>query len=179
MTAATAGDGMRWFSDCRTVAEVKVCYRELAFQHHPDRGGATVTMQDINAAYHAMLQGMHGQQTEGDDGITRAYWYHAGREAGAVEVLDKLIALRMADVDIWLIGTWVWAAGNTRPYRGPLKATGLRWHSKRAAWYWAPPGRRSRYNARASLADLADTYGAEHFAAEQAERESLIAGGAA
>lgn len=38
-------------------AEVKRRYRELAMQHHPDRGGDTATLQAINAAVEILLGG--------------------------------------------------------------------------------------------------------------------------
>jgi DnaJ-class molecular chaperone len=45
-----------YFSKCSTVEEVKSLYRTLAKQHHPDLGGDTATMQEINSQYHATPQ---------------------------------------------------------------------------------------------------------------------------
>ena len=108
----------------------------------------------------------------GDDGKARKYWYNREREEAAAALVGELLTLRMTDVDIWIIGTWVWATGDTKPHRAGLKALKMRWHSKRVCWYWSPPGYRSRYNSRASLADLADTYGARQFAHDQRETEA-------
>jgi curved DNA-binding protein CbpA len=41
----------KFFTDCRTIEEVKNRYRDLAKKYHPDLGGDTVTMQFINAEY--------------------------------------------------------------------------------------------------------------------------------
>ena len=46
--------------DC-TLEDVKAAFRELARQHHPDRGGDPKTMQRINAAREAAEQELgHG-----------------------------------------------------------------------------------------------------------------------
>ena len=42
---------IKYFYDCHTLEEVKRKYKELAMLHHPDRGGNTATMQEINLEY--------------------------------------------------------------------------------------------------------------------------------
>jgi DnaJ-class molecular chaperone len=42
---------MKWFNECKTIEEVKAEYKKLAKQYHPDLGGDTATMQEINKAY--------------------------------------------------------------------------------------------------------------------------------
>lgn len=42
-------------SDPITDAEIKIAYRRLAMQHHPDRGGDTETLQEINQAAAVLL----------------------------------------------------------------------------------------------------------------------------
>jgi DnaJ-domain-containing protein 1 len=38
-----------------TVQEIKSAYRALAMQHHPDHGGSTERMREINLAYAAIV----------------------------------------------------------------------------------------------------------------------------
>lgn len=42
---------MRWFNGCNSLDEVRTLYKKLAKQHHPDLGGDTLTMQEINKEY--------------------------------------------------------------------------------------------------------------------------------
>lgn len=42
---------MKYFNNITSFAELKKQYRTLAIQNHPDKGGDTKTMQEINAEY--------------------------------------------------------------------------------------------------------------------------------
>ena len=42
---------MTYFQNIHSLAELKKQYRALAIQHHPDKGGSTETMQQINAEF--------------------------------------------------------------------------------------------------------------------------------
>ena len=42
---------MKWFNNPETLEDLKKQYKKLAFQNHPDRGGKTSDMQEINAEY--------------------------------------------------------------------------------------------------------------------------------
>ena len=39
---------MKWFNNPRTLEELKKQYKKLAVAHHPDLGGNTADMQEIN-----------------------------------------------------------------------------------------------------------------------------------
>lgn len=164
---------MNYFTRGMTPAEIKARYRELAMEWHPDRpqnrerqAEATAKMQAINAAYHAALKNADGFTEKGTDGEQHTYRYNEANEAAATEIIDKLLQLKMENVDIALIGAWVWVIGETKQYKEMLGKDGLKlsWHSKRVAWYWKPTEWQSRYNSKASLEDLAKYYGVKHFA---------------
>ena len=42
---------MKWFTDVRTVEELRKQYRQLMKKHHPDVGGSTEDAKEINAEY--------------------------------------------------------------------------------------------------------------------------------
>ncbi len=154
---------MNYFKDCHTVAEIKKRYRKLAMEHHPDRGGDTATMQEINAAYHAALAKKHETAEAGSDGREHTYYYNEDHEQAIIEKIDELIAQNLTGCDIWLIGKWVWIVGETKPHKEALKEAGCKWHAKRKCWYWKPTAGRHRYAKNSSLSDLAYTYGAKRF----------------
>ncbi len=119
-----------FFTDCTTIDEVKARYRDLAKQHHPDRGGSTETMQRINSAYSiAVIQIARGEnrtESEINDILTDNEKYRAA--------IDAIINL--PGINIELVGAWIWVTGNTRIYKDELKAAGYFWASKKLAWYF-------------------------------------------
>ncbi len=48
---------MHYFSSCQTPDEAKRLCRQLALEHHPDKGGSTQVMQNINIEYAKYLKG--------------------------------------------------------------------------------------------------------------------------
>ena len=42
--------------DYNTIQEVKSAYKKLAFQYHPDKGGSTEIMQEINNEYDKLIK---------------------------------------------------------------------------------------------------------------------------
>jgi hypothetical protein len=160
-----------YFINFLTVEQIKAEYRRLAMLHHPDRGGDTATMQEINQQYTAALKRCDGQQSKDDAGNDHTYRYNAVREQEVMDALHAILRIKM-DAKIWLIGCWIWIVGDTRPVKDQLKALGCMWHAKRLAWYWrtAEQGK-WRSHSPLGLDGLAEKYGVRGFTARQTNTE--------
>ena len=167
---------LKHFQDCHTVEAIKTRYRELARSNHPDLGGDTATMQQINAAYQQALKNSDGQTSPGSDGKEHVYRYNENLEAELIEVIGKTLSLKMQGVEVWLIGTWIWAIGDTKPYKEALGREGLgyKWNSGRACWYYHVGAWTGR-NSSGSLGDLADRYGAQELRDREAKKTKKLA----
>ncbi|HUV81762.1 MAG TPA: hypothetical protein VMW53_01615 [archaeon] len=149
-----------FFAGCTSPGEIKSRYRELAMKYHPDRGGDTRTMQDINSEYHSLLKSKHGFKWQREDGEWKEYKYNFQNEQYVVDALERLLDLELpADVEIMIIGLYIWVTGNTKPIKEELKEIQFKWHSKRQCWYWRPAWMMSNYSGQ-PLSVLAATYGA-------------------
>jgi hypothetical protein len=172
---STHTDTAAWFTDCITVESIKTRYRQLARQHHPDLGGDTATMQDVNAAYHAALAACDGQESHDEAGRAHSYHYRREREQEIMDKIADLLRVLPVGVELALIGLWVWIIGTTREdttTRAALKTAGCRWHVRRGCWYWRPAEMRHYgRQARGSLTDLAMRYGCRTFE----NRDDMIA----
>lgn len=148
-----------YFAGLNTPEEIKRAYRDLARQHHPDLGGDLETMKAINAAFHAALSGQNGKTNDG-----RTYKYNAKSEQEIMDVIAEL--LKLPNLEISLIGYWVWIQGDTKPVKDQLKAQKCRWHSGRSCWYWKPAWCGKTRSNPGGLDTLAAKYGYQGFTSD-------------
>lgn len=161
-----------YFAHCADVAAIKSEYKRLALRYHPDRpGGDTATMQEINAQYKRALAGQHGKTSTDEQGQEHTYYYKEAAEQAIIDKITEVIqsGILGANVELWLIGTWLWVKGDTKPHRQKLGKEGLgfMWNHNRQCWQWHLP---TKWRSNASphgFEYLASKYGAAHIAAHQ------------
>ena len=141
-----------------TVEQIKINYKKLVVKHHPDLGGDLETMKALNNAYEAALKSCNGQTSKDDQGQEYTYKYNQEIEKALMDKIIELLSLNMENVEIDLIGTWIWITGDTKPVKDKIKQAGCTWHSKRGCWYF----KIGKYYGRSSpdsLEELAKKYG--------------------
>ena len=165
---------MSYFANCQTVEQIKAEYKRLAVQNHPDRGGDSEVMKAINDAYEAALKACDGQMSKGTDDREHTYKYEAEREKEIMEMIEKLIAI-IGDhqIEIMLIGRWVWLLGETKPLKEELKALKCKWHRDRKCWFWRSADDRG-HGRGGNLDELAQKYGAENFTQKARSRKKAV-----
>ncbi len=151
-----------YFTNCKNANESKAEYRRLAMQYHPDRGGDLETMKVINVEYHDHLRGFDGQSFRGFDGKDHTYRYTYETEQEILDKITELFKIKMVNVSIELIGTWLWVHGETRPYREQLKELSLKWHSKRLKWFFHTKTSFRRKYSGTSFDQMRMMYGSEN-----------------
>ena len=149
---------MKYFTNIRTLDELKAAYRRLAMQYHPDMGGDTETMKAINAEHDGLFEALKQKHNATADE------YHQTTETpeefrAIVELLLKLDGLTVE-----LCGSWLWIGGNTREHKEALKAAGCRWSSSKKMWYWRhPEDARGHYRGKRSMNEIRMKYGSQVF----------------
>lgn len=117
----------KFFEGCQTLDDVKKRYKEQALLHHPDRGGDTATMQELNNEYERIIKSNRFEfKTEEERQENLIY----------PEIISQLVTLEGIVIEI--IFKWVWVSGNTKQHRKRLKEIGLMFAPKKQMWYYRP-----------------------------------------
>src|SRR6202012_68346 len=146
---------MKWFNECRTLEEVKATYKKLAKQYHPDLGGDTATMQEINKEYaFASAKAIKGANLSEEEAEHEILSSEAYRNA-----IEKIIYLE--GITIELVGYWIWVTGDTYSVRAVLKEAGFFFASKKLAWYFRTAEYKVSKGGKKSLDEIRDKYGSE------------------
>ena len=66
----------------------------------------------------------------------KSTWYERSNEYTAI--IDALI--NFENIEIELVGTWLYVTGDTRAIKDHLKELKVRWAGKKKCWYWHPEG---------------------------------------
>ena len=117
---------MKYFTNVRTLEELRKEYKRLVKQYHPDNGGDTETIKEINAEYEKMFKILENGSDNKKD-------FDIDLDAAIREAINKVINL---NVNIEICGTWIWISGNTYTVKEELKAAGFKWCSNKKMWSW-------------------------------------------
>lgn len=133
---------MRFFQSVTTEEQLKKAYRELAKKHHPDQGGNHEDFIALKKEYEE-LAGKFNSNTKGEDQYP--------------EIINEL--MKYQDIEIEIIGSWVWVTGKTFPIKTQLKEAGLNFSKRKKAWYWnGGQERKRRYKGSYSLDEIRDMH---------------------
>ena len=164
---------MKWFDNPKTLEDLKKQYKKLAIKHHPDMGGSTVDMQQINAEYEklfAKLKDVH-QTKDGEFYTSRTATTETASEF--MDVIERLI--HMDGIQIEVCGSWLWVTGDTKPHKDELKKLSFRWSSNKSAWYFHRDGYKKRSNRSLSLDEIRGYYGSEVVDTEAGRKNKISA----
>ncbi|MBB6271837.1 hypothetical protein HDF26_002294 [Pedobacter cryoconitis] len=146
---------MKWFNECNSISEVKAAYKKLAKQYHPDLGGDTLIMQQINKEYaFASAKAFRDADLSEEETQKEMNFSEQYRE-----VIEQIIHLEGIVVE--LVGYWIWVTGETYPHRAELKAAGLRFACKKQAWYFCTDEFKARKWSKNTLEEIRVKYGSE------------------
>lgn len=120
---------LHYFEPCQNIDELKIMFRNLCKLNHPDRGGSTATMQEINQEYSYIVQHLN----------TFFYCHNEEEQKKDLNLFASIIEkIEMLPLKIEIIGPWLWVSGNTYPYKKELKQAGLFFAPSKKMWYYRP-----------------------------------------
>lgn len=142
---------MKYFANINTLDELKKLYKKLALENHPDRGGDTATMQEINAEYTTAFENIQKGCTNENDlnEIPEQF----------IDIINAIISF--VGLDIEICGTWIWVSGETKTYKDQLKSLNFKWASKKMMWYWRRDEDQCRSKRKLSMDEIRVKYGSD------------------
>ena len=156
---------MKHFSSVTSLDDLKLQYKKLAFKNHPDRGGKTEVMQEINNEYEQLLNRIINEaskdqyQDSSENG--RGFWSsrseHSEVEKKVKQAIDAIINLDGLDIEI--IGVWVWVSGDTKQHKDKLKEAGFVWNRVQCKWVFI--GKKSNGRGRMTLDQMRELHGSQ------------------
>lgn len=113
-------------------------YKKAIFKHHPDHGGTNQSFIELKNAYEYLMKELkypskkYSSDTKQVEDIMSNY---------SQELINKIMELieKFAtndDININIIGDWIWLDGETKPHKEAIKALGFKFSKNKTAWYW-------------------------------------------
>ncbi|OCL96567.1 hypothetical protein [Arcobacter porcinus] len=113
---------LKEFQDVEGINEAKKIYKALAKKLHPDIGGSEEEFKLLNEIYNHLIE-------------HKIYFSNSSKIDIELEKIISLI-LHFQNINIELIGSWVWVSGDTKEIKEKLKEIGFKWASKKKMWYY-------------------------------------------
>lgn len=150
-----------YITQVETLEELKKVYKKLALQFHPDCGGDEEIMKALNNEYDGLFEKLKNTHKNKDGEFYEKETNETPEEWR--EIIHQLLALKMENVAIEVIGSFLWVSGNTKPYKDELgkNGLGLKWSRNKSAWYLSPDGYRRYSKKSTSLNDIREMYGSQ------------------
>ena len=145
------------------LEELKKEYKRLAMINHPDKGGDAEIMKAINNEYEVMFN-LLKNRTETTTPINET-------PAEYIEIINVLINL--ANINIEIVGSWIWVDGDTYEVKEQLKEIGFQWSKSRKKWYLGEITGSKNYKKESDFDKLRNKYGSQTIQGNKKEKHSL------
>ena len=145
---------LKEFQDIEGINEAKKIYKTLAKKLHPDIGGSEEEFKLLNEIYNHLIE-------------HKIYFSNSSKIDIELEKIISLI-LHFENINIELIGSWVWVSGDTKEIKEKLKEIGFKWASKKKMWYYGEM--KAKNPNPKSMEEIKAKYGSETLKSDKKER---------
>lgn len=149
----------KYIKNVTTLEELKKVYKKLAFKCHPDAGGSDEAMAELNNEYDELFEKFKSKHKNKDG----EFYEKESQETASEwkEIISKLLVLKMENVLIEVVGSFLWVSGETKPYKEELKELGMKWARKKQAWYLSPKGYKRFGKKEFKMDEIRKMYGSQ------------------
>lgn len=132
---------------------LKKQYFKLAKKYHPDAGGTTLQFQQLQNEYDKLLKSL----LSGSNFTSEQKQNEIELDDAMRTIINSLV--NIDDINIELIGKWLWISGNTYPIRTTLKAGGMIFIKKDGKPFWVYKGVESKSRGGTPIDEIRAKYG--------------------
>lgn len=153
---------MTYFTNCKTIEDVKETFRDLAKKLHPDCGGDAEQFKKMMQEYTIIFKRLKNVHRAGEKKTEQAEQEsHEYTESESPEEFADIISkvIYMDGVEIEIVGRWIWLSGNTYAYKDDIKAAGFFWSSKHKKWYYNGGTKKSKKHSKLTFDQVKDLHG--------------------
>jgi hypothetical protein len=158
-------NGFFTVNSIKDLDDLKRQYRKLSMIYHPDKGGSVEQMQELNDEYDKLRTKLkHGanlseEESRLEDELDQVY----------KDVIAALVI--MPNIEIELIGKWIWISGDTFPIKDMIKELGFKFAGNKKMWYWhAQDDYKKKSKQKYSIDEIRDMYKNEKIQNKYASR---------
>ena len=155
------------FDNCKTLADLLKTLKSVAVMF-PVPGGAYQILVQSKNDFLAALQDPKFGFDQLPEWVQQDYFDFP-------EILDQLV--RLKELDLEMIGSWLWVSGYTWKYKDQLKELGLQFAPDKKLWYWRPADERSGNSHPMPIDLIRDLHGSDTvtkpFVFDQPEQEEM------
>lgn len=148
----------KYFKEINNVKELKKAYFKYVKEFHTDNGGDKDKFVEMKNEYEQILKNGFDKFEDLENGYKESCKKHAQEFMKKyAEVLEKIIILE--NVDIEIIGDWIWVGGATYPHKDILKENKFFFSKSKKKWYWNGDDKKINKRSKMSLNDIKNKYG--------------------
>lgn len=158
-------NNFNFFADCTNLKNLRIEYIKLCKQFHPDiictkytTKERTEIMQIINVQYEKLYKKLEQTFTDNCTNDSTKSEYDYNKDSELNEVIQKIVHF---DLELEIIGFWLWIKGNTYPYKDLLKSLGCNFSSNKKCWFFVQKdfNKDHKYKYKSNFEDLRLKYG--------------------
>ena len=148
---------MKYFTNVRNLEELRKEYKRLLKHFHPDcPTGSDEITKKINVEYEKVFSILKESDKQDSTRKENANEFNENYDRAFREILNRIINY---NINIEIIGSWIWLSGNTFEVKEALKAIGFRWIVSRKAWAWHAEPYRKTNSKQKTMDELREIYG--------------------
>ena len=145
--------------ESKTISDLKVNYKKWCLQLHPDMGGNTEDMQELNIEYEKQFNLLKNWNMKQDINDREKFDWNEVPEM-FIKIMEELIKIDGLEIEI--VGSWIWLSGDTFNHKDKIKELGFSWSKSRKKWYKSPSKKHKRGSGK-NWEEITNTYGCSSF----------------